>query len=52
MMKNLLFNNHGHGQVPTTKEMLKILGVLLTAPISIPVIMLIEKIKRKKKEKK
>ena len=50
-MRKLLFNQNGHGQVPSGKEMLKIIGILLTAPISFPVLILIDKIKEKRKEK-
>jgi len=50
-MKKFLLNNSGHGQVPSGKDMLKIIGVVLTCPVSIPVLMLIDKIKAKKEKK-
>ena len=54
-MKNLikiLSNQSGHGYVPSFKDLLKIGATILTFPISVPVLMLVDKIKRKRKEKK
>lgn len=51
-MKNLVCNENGHGIVPSTKDVLKIVGVLVTFPVSIPVIILKEKLKKKKEESK
>lgn len=45
-----LNNQNGHGY-PSLKDWLKVLGVVVTTPISIPVILLKEKIKKKKEEK-
>ncbi len=51
-MKNILNNQNGHGYVPSGKELLKIgaqfLGIILTAPISIPVMIILDKRKQKK----
>lgn len=50
-MKQVLNNQNGHGQVPSGKDILKFLGILITFPVSIPVIKLVEKIKEKKKKR-
>lgn len=46
---DLIRNEKGHGQVPYTKELIKILLILITFPISFPVIFIIEWIKKRKK---
>ena len=43
-------NQNGHGY-PSSKDWLKVLGVLITFPISIPVILIKDKIDKKKEEK-
>lgn len=42
-------NQKGHGY-PTTKDWLKVLGVIPTAPISIPVLIIKKKLKNKDKK--
>ena len=48
----LISNQSGHGIVPSTKDVLKIVGFLVTLPVSLPVLIIKEKIKKKKEEKK
>lgn len=43
----MINNNRGHGY-PGIKDWLKVLGVIVTAPISIPVLIIKDKIKKKK----
>lgn len=45
-----LNNQKGHGY-PSGKDWLKVLGVIVTAPISIPVLLIKEKLDKRKKEK-
>jgi hypothetical protein len=42
----ILNNQNGHGQVPSAKDVLLILLVLITLPISLPIIILREKFKK------
>jgi hypothetical protein len=50
-MHKILFNQNGHGQVPGGKDLLLIALGVLTAPISVPVMIVIKKIKKKKEKK-
>lgn len=51
-MKNIINNENGHGQVPSGKDLLKVGLVLVTFPVSLPVIWIKEKIKKKLEERK
>ena len=47
---NLLNNQKGHGQVPSGKDALKLLAILVTFPVSVPALLIIGKIKEKRKK--
>ena len=50
-MKAIICNEKGHGQVPSGKDLLKIGLFIITAPISIPFLLIKDKIKKKKEKK-
>lgn len=50
-MLKIINNQDGHGQVPSGKELLKLFGVLITFPVSLPIIKIVEKIKEKKQKR-
>ena len=45
-----MWNQKGHGY-PSLKDWLKVIGVIVKFPVSIPTLLIIEKIKDKKKVK-
>ena len=47
---NIINNQKGHGY-PDLKDWLKVVGVIITFPVSIPVILIKDKIKNKKEKK-
>jgi hypothetical protein len=50
-MKNIINNQNGHGQIPSGKDILKIIGGILLAPIALPVIIIKKKLKERKEKK-
>jgi len=50
-MKNIINNQNGHGQAPSGKDILKIIGGILIAPIALPVIIIKKKLKERKEKK-
>lgn len=45
---NIISNEHGHGYGITGKDLLKIVFFIVTAPVSIPVVIVREKLKKRK----
>lgn len=50
-MKKILNNENGHGYGMSGKDLLKILGGIIIAPIAIPVIVIKKKLKERKEKK-
>lgn len=50
-MKNIINNQNGHGYGISGKDLLKILGGIIIAPVYIPVILIKEKLKKRKEKK-
>ena len=50
-LKLILGNESGHGMAIEPKDLLKIGAVILTFPISIPILIIRDKIKKRKKKR-
>lgn len=50
-MKNILNNENGHGYGISGKDLLKIIGGIIIAPVAIPVIIIKKKLEEKKEKK-
>lgn len=50
-MKTIINNQKGHGQVPTGKDLLKLGLFIITFPVSIPILLIKEKIDKKREKK-
>lgn len=47
-LKKVVANQDGHGQVPSGKDLLKLGFFIITLPVSLPVLIIKEKLKKKK----
>jgi hypothetical protein len=50
-MRKIICNQNGHGQVPSGKDLLKIGLGILTFPITLPILLIKEKLKKRKEKK-